>query len=117
MADAGVRRAMNAVLEALRPGVAASKVYDIGERMFGEEGHENYLMYVAHGVGRNVHEEPVLAPNSKWTLEANIVLSIELVTVKAHLGMIGLEDSVVITADGHEDVTTIGPELHTVSDR
>ncbi len=111
---AGVRRAMDAVLENLRPGMAASHVYEVGDRIFKEENLENYLMYVAHGVGRNVHEEPVLAPQSKWMLAPGMVLSIELVTVKGHLGMIGLEDSVLITPDGHEDLTTIGRALHTV---
>jgi Xaa-Pro aminopeptidase len=111
---AGVRRAMDAVLDALRPGAAAAKVYDIGDRIFKEEGLENYLMYVAHGVGRNVHEEPVLAPGSQWTLEPGMTLAVELVTVLPNLGMVGLEDDVVITRDGREDLTTIGRELHVV---
>lgn len=41
-----------------------------------------------------------------------MVLAVELVTVVPHLGMIGLEDDVLITLDGHEDLTTIGRELH-----
>ena len=110
---AGVRRAMDAVLDALRPGIAAVDVYDIGDRIFKEEGLDNYLMYVAHGVGRNVHEEPVLAPGSKWVLAPGMVLAVELVTVLPHQGMIGLEDEVLITRDGHEDLTTIGRKLHT----
>jgi Xaa-Pro aminopeptidase len=32
------------------------------------------------------------------------------------MGMVGLEDDVVITADGHEDLTTIGRELHVVAE-
>jgi len=110
---AGVRRAMDAVLDALRPGTSAVDVYEIGDRIFKEERLDNYLMYVAHGVGRNVHEEPVLAPGSKWRLEPGMVLAVELVTVLPHHGMIGLEDDVLITRDGHEDLTTIGRELHT----
>lgn len=111
---AGVRRAMIAVLDALRPGAAASDVFGVGDRIFKEEGLENYLMYVAHGVGRNIHEEPVLAPGSKWNLEVGMVLAVELVTALPHLGMVGLEDDVVITADGHDDLTSIGRVLHTV---
>jgi Xaa-Pro aminopeptidase len=111
-AHAAVRRAMDAVLDALRPGATAAAVYEIGDRIFKEELLENYLMYVAHGVGRNVHEAPVLEPNSKWTLASGMVLAVELVTVLPHLGMIGLEDEVLITQDGHEDLTTIGRDLH-----
>jgi Xaa-Pro dipeptidase len=111
---ADVRRALEAVLAELRPGVAATRPYDVADRIFRETGHANYLLYVAHGVGRNVHEEPVLAPGSKWTLAKGMTLAVELVTVVPHLGMIGLEDDVVITADGYEDLTTIGRRLHVV---
>ncbi len=111
---AAMRRAMDAVLDALRPGAATADVYAVGDRVFREEGLENYLLYVAHGVGRNVHEEPVLAPGSAWTLAPGMVLAVELVTTLPHLGMIGLEDDVLITQDGHEDLTTIGRELHVV---
>jgi Xaa-Pro aminopeptidase len=111
---AGVRRAMDAVLDALRPHAAAAELYDIGDRILKQEGLENYLMYVAHGLGRNVHEEPVLAPGSPWVLAPGMVLAVEFVTALPHLGMIGLEDDVVITLDGHEDLTTIGRDLHVV---
>src|SRR5437667_343571 len=102
---------MDAVLEALRPGALATAVYEIGDRILKEERLENYLMYVAHGVGRNVHEEPVLAPGSPWTLAPGMVLAVELVTVLPDLGMIGLEDDVVITPDGCENLTIIGRQL------
>jgi Xaa-Pro aminopeptidase/Xaa-Pro dipeptidase len=111
-AHAAVRHAMDAVLDALRPGAKAADVFSIGDRLFREARLENYLMYVAHGVGRNVHEEPVLAPGSLAVLEAGMVLAVEMVTVLPHLGMVGLEDDVLITTDGHEDLTTIGRDLH-----
>ena len=112
-----MRRAMDAVLEALRPGVSARQLFEIGNRIFEREGSESYLMnfgYFGHGIGRNVHEEPVLAPDSKWILAENMTMAIELVTIRPALGMIALEDNVVITSDGHEDLSTIGRELHVV---
>lgn len=113
---ADVRRAMDAVLDALRPGANAAEIFSVGDRLFREARLENYLMYVAHGIGRNVHEEPVLAPCSHAVVEPGMVLAVEMVTVLPHLGMVGLEDDVVITADGHEDLTTIGRELHVVAE-
>jgi Xaa-Pro aminopeptidase len=51
--------------------------------------------------------------DSQWTLTLGmVVLAVELVTVLPDLGMIGLEDDVLITHDGHEDLVTIGRELH-----
>jgi Xaa-Pro aminopeptidase len=109
-----VRPAMDAVLEALRPGVSARQLFEIGNRILEREGFESYLMYFGHGIGRNGHEEPVLAADSKWVLEENMTIAIELVTVRPALGMVALEDIVVITSDGHEDLSTIGRELHIV---
>ena len=109
-----MRPAMDAVLEALRPGVSASRLFEIGNRVIEREGFESYLMYLGHGVGRNAHEEPVLAEDSTWILEENMVIAIELVTVRPSLGMIALEDIVVISSDGHEDLSTIGRELHVI---
>ena len=110
----GMRRAMDAVLEALRPGISAALLFEIGNAVLAGERFEGYLMYLGHGVGRNVHEEPVLAPDRKWVLAEGMTLAIELVTVRPDMGMIGLEDEVVITADGHEDLSTIGRQLHVV---
>ena len=109
-----MRRAMDAVLEALRPGVSARQLFEIGNRILEREASDNYLMYLGHGIGRNVHEEPVLAPDSEWTLAESMTMAIELVTVRPALGMIALEDIVAITSDGHEDLSTIGRELHII---
>ena len=43
-----------------------------------------------------------------------MVIAIELVTVRPSLGMIALEDIVVISSDGHEYLSTIGRELHVI---
>ena len=109
-----MRQAMDAVLEALRPNITASQLFEIGNSVLEREGFDSYLMYLGHGVGRNLHEEPVLSPDSKWTLAQGMTLAIEFITTPPDIGMIGLEDDVVITADGHEDLSTIGRQLHVV---
>ena len=110
----GMRRAMDAVLDALRPGVPAPQLFEAGNRVLEREGFESYLTYLGHGVGRNVHEEPVLALDSRWVLAEGMTLAIELSTRRLEWGAIGLEDDVVITADGHEALSTIGRRLHVV---
>ena len=107
-----MRRALDAVLEALRPGVPAPEVYRIDKTVYEQEGLEPYFEYVAHGVGRDVHEEPLLGPDSKCVLAKGMTFSVELSTRVLEWGAIALENNVVITADGREDLCTIGRELH-----
>ena len=109
----GMRRAMDAVLGSLRPGVAIGAIFETGNSLLEREGLESYLQgYIGHGVGRNVHEEPVLGVGSERVLEKGMALSIEFSTRRPEWGAIGLEDGVVITDDGYEDLSTFGRELH-----
>ena len=104
---------MDAVLESLRPGVAVRTIFETGNSLLEKEGLESYLKgYVGHGVGRNIHEEPVLGVESERVLEKGMALSIEFSTRRPEWGAIGLEDGVVITDDGYEDLSTFGRELH-----
>ncbi len=113
----GMRRAMDAVLELLRPGVKLSNIFETGNGLLQKEGLESYLQgYIGHGVGRNVHEEPVLGAESDRVLVKGMTLSIEFSTRRVEWGAIGLEDGVVITEDGYEDLSTIGRELHVTAD-
>jgi len=109
-----MRRAMGAVLDALRPGVSAPDLFALGNKVLQEERFESYLQYLGHGIGRNVHEEPILAADDPHLLEAGMTLSIEFITVRPDIGMFGLEDNVIITADGHVDLSTVGRQLHVV---
>ena len=52
---------------------------------------------------------PILTPASRWTL------AVEIVTVRPHLGMVGLKDDVLVTRDAYEGLTTIGRHLHVVA--
>ena len=110
-----MRRAMDAVLEALRPGIPVAQLFAYGNAVMSEARLGSFLTYLGHGLGRNVHEDPVLSSRSERSLEPGMAMAIELITNQPEIGMIGIEDDVVITADGHEDLSTIGRELHVVA--
>ena len=68
---------------------------------------------IGHGVGLDVHERPGLAMHNHEPLQANMVVSIEpFITLGGVYpfweaeGKFGLEDSVLITEDGHEILTS-----------
>jgi Xaa-Pro dipeptidase len=106
-----MRKALEAVVDAARPGVAAQQLYDIGNTIVEDTGFENFLTIVGHGVGRDIHEIPFLQHGDLRVLEPGMTFSIELATMLNGLGCIALEDEIVITPNGSEPLSTKGREL------
>jgi Xaa-Pro aminopeptidase len=69
---------------------------------------------LGHGVGLLVHEDPRLAQESRHTLAAGNVVTVEPGIYLSGLGGIRIEDLVVVGEDGPEVLTTFGKELVTL---
>ena len=110
----GMRKALDVVIEATRPGVIAGHLFKVGNSVIEDEGLENFLTIVGHGVGRDIHELPFLKEDNPLILESGMTLAIELVTMVNNMGCIALEDDIVITKEGCEALSTTGRELFIV---
>ena len=123
---AEARRAFDAMLEveetifaALRPGVPWEEIYRIAVARAAELGFAEGFMglggegvkFVGHGVGLELDEPPILAPRMPHPLEAGMTLAIEPKAALPGLGMVGIEDTVVIRADGIERLTVCPREM------
>lgn len=102
-------------LAAVRPGVrgrdadAASRVAVEAIGLGAAYGHG-----LGHGVGLEVHEGPVLRPESEDVLEPGKVVTVEPGIYLPGLGGVRIEDLVLVTADGCERLTTVTKDLITV---
>ncbi|GAA4691283.1 Xaa-Pro peptidase family protein [Pseudonocardia yuanmonensis] len=94
----------------VRPGVRGGEVYAAAEAAMGATPHGRSMFFVAHGMGLVSHEAPRLtctgpvpypADDADRPLEEGMVLSIETTLQHPRRGFIKLEDTVVVTADGH----------------
>ncbi|MGH3134247.1 MAG: M24 family metallopeptidase [Gaiellaceae bacterium] len=70
---------------------------------------------LGHGVGIQIHEGPVLRPESTDVLEPGNVVSVEPGIYLPGEGGVRIEDLVLVTADGRERLTRFPKELTTVS--
>jgi Xaa-Pro aminopeptidase len=103
-------------LAAVRPGIsgrdadAASREPVDAAGLGWAYGHG-----LGHGVGIEVHEAPVLRPESKDVLEPGNVVTVEPGIYLPGEGGVRIEDLVLVTADGSERLTLFPKELVTVS--
>jgi Xaa-Pro aminopeptidase len=107
---------------AVRPGVAGAELHGIASEVFeaagyptkrtkkpGETLREGFYYSLGHGVGLEIHESPLLGLGVSEALVAGDVVAVEPGIVVGGVGGSGVEDLLVVTADGSERLTGAFP--------
>jgi Xaa-Pro aminopeptidase len=112
--------ARRAALDAVEPGVTGAAVHDAVCDMYEDAGlptlrsdpsaETGFIHSTGHGVGLDVHELPRIAPDGD-ELEPGNVVTIEPGLYDPDVGGVRIEDLVVVTEDGHENLTEYPVEL------
>ncbi|TKX73813.1 aminopeptidase P family protein [Halorubrum sp. GN11_10-6_MGM] len=115
-------QALDAALDAVEPGVtgedvhaAACEVYEAaGEPTFrtDPETETGFIHSTGHGIGLDVHESPRLASGGE-ELEPGHVITVEPGLYDPEVGGVRIEDLVVVTEDGYENLTEYPVEFAT----
>jgi Xaa-Pro aminopeptidase len=113
-APARIRAMYEAVLEAqaaaksvIRTGVPAGDVDQAARQVLKRRGFAQYFTHsTGHGLGLEIHEMPRLGKGEKTELEAGMVVTVEPGVYIQGLGGVRIEDDVLVTAKGAEDLTT-----------
>lgn len=109
----GLEQQMVEAVEAfLKDGVSAAEAYGESRRIL--EGTE-YLPWhytgIGHGVGMFVHETPFMSPRSDDTIRAGNVMTVEPGIYIPGWGGIRIEDQLLITETGNENLISATKEL------
>lgn len=110
-----VRRAQQAALDAIGPGVSGPDVDAAAREPIAAAGHgEHFGHGTGHGVGMEVHEAPRLAKGADDVLEPGDVVTVEPgVYLPTRFG-VRIEDLVAITKDGHRNLSGLPKDLRIV---
>lgn len=111
------------IAERLVPGAVWSEIYEAAVQLAEKLGYGESFMgldpekvkFVGHGVGLELDEPPYLAPKMNETIEVGMVLALEPKVSLPGIGVIGNEDTVIVTETGAEWVTTAPGEMIVVA--
>ncbi len=109
------RSAQESSLTAVRAGATASGLDAIARTEIEESGLAPVLHGLGHGVGLEVHEQPVLRPTSGDTLAPRNVVTVEPGVYLAGEGGVRIEDLVVVGETGPEVLSGFTKDLLTLS--
>ncbi len=99
-------------IDVLRPGLACSDADKASRDVIVGAGYGEYFGHgTGHGVGIEIHEHPYDNPRSKEILEAGNVVTVEPgIYLPGRFG-VRIEDMVLITPDGHRNLTNADKSL------
>ena len=107
---AAVVGAISAAAAELKPGVQGWQIDEVARRYIVEVGYEEYMHALGHQVGRVAHDGgAILGP--RWErygktpfmqIQESEVYTLELGVILPARGYLGIEEMVVVTADGCE---------------
>ncbi|KDE10789.1 peptidase M24 [Rhodococcus aetherivorans] len=110
-----VRRAQQAAVEAVRPGVSCQHIDRVARSVISEaEYGEQFIHRTGHGIGVTTHEPPYIVEGEQQPLVPGMCFSIEPGIYLAGRFGIRIEDIVTVTADGCRRLNTTSHELQVV---
>jgi len=112
--------AQRAALDAVEPGATGDEVHAAASGVYEDAGlptlgtdpttETGFIHSTGHGVGLDVHESPTIGPNG-GALRPGHVITVEPGLYDSDVGGIRIEDFVVVTDDGCENLTDYPKEL------
>ncbi|MEI6306381.1 MAG: Xaa-Pro peptidase family protein [Deltaproteobacteria bacterium] len=107
-----VREAHDLAIEAVTPGINCRELDAVARDFIVKHGYGDFFGHgLGHGVGLDVHEKPTISPRSEAVLEEGMVFTIEPGIYIPGFGGVRIEDTLLVTADGYQVLTSADKRL------
>jgi Xaa-Pro aminopeptidase len=111
-----VLEAHDLALEAVRPGFQISDLDAVARDFITAQGYgDSFGHGLGHGVGLEIHEYPAVSSRSDQCLVAGMVITIEPGIYIPGTGGVRIEDTIVVTDNGFEKLTSIPKKFKQLS--
>ncbi|HXX56007.1 MAG TPA: Xaa-Pro peptidase family protein [Methanoregula sp.] len=111
-------RIQDAIAPLLRPGAIPSEIYATITSGLGPDFLENFMgfgnrkvQFLGHGIGLEIAENPVIAKGFDEPLQEGMVIALEPKKGIPGIGMVGTENTYVVTEKGGRSITGNHPGL------
>lgn len=116
-----VVKSQQAALDLCRPGTLIGELDQAARHVITEHGYGEYFTHsLGHGIGLEVHESPILRnapPYQNTPLKEGMAITIEPGIYLPGIGGVRIEDTVLITSKGHENLTNRNKEPRVIGER
>lgn len=105
------------------PGFPISEMWNTAEEIVKNYGLEEYFMghkqkagFLGHGIGIELNEAPVIMKRNTAPLRENMTIALEPKFVIPHVGVVGAENTYVVTENGLRNLTVFPEEIQNLLD-
>ncbi len=104
-----VKEAKQRAMELCHPGTLVGELDQTARSFIASKGYGDYFTHsLGHGVGLDIHEPPTLRSHGSFStqpLQTGMVITIEPGIYLSGIGGVRLEDTILITETGYENLT------------
>lgn len=107
------------IKKSAKPGVLSGDLYELAIQKVHEMNYGEWFMgvgddrirFIGHGVGIELDEYPFLAKGQKMKLEKNMTIAVEPKLIFPGRGVVGIENTHLVTDDGLEQLGTFEEQV------
>lgn len=99
-------------IQKVRAGVPANEVFLTAVESTRQAGIPHYRRHhVGHGIGLDLYDMPILNESTSTLLEPGMILEVETPYYEVGFGGLQVEDTILVTEQGHKRLTATSSEL------